>query len=771
MQLFRSSSIAWLISLVLLPGFFSSTLAVERKVFKNRYVVTPLGASSAPNAAAVSYDSQALASRGLNVSKNLGKSQLLITKGSVLAASASSKAEIVTYDANEDICPELINSGVVAACSPDYEVHTSITPNDTSFNSLWGLSAGTGIDAPRAWDIRTGSGDVVVAIIDTGIDYTHPDLQANIWNNPNEVAGNGIDDDGNGIIDDKHGANFSGVSAAHRGNPMDDNSHGTHVAGTIGAVGNNAIGIVGVAWQVKLLGIKFLDASGSGSLSGAIQAINYMVALKNAGVNIRVANNSWGGAGFSQPLFDAIKAAEAAGIVFTAAAGNEANDNDIEASYPASYEATNVVSVAAVDSNRNLASFSNFGAEKVDVAAPGVGILSTTPGNNYASYSGTSMATPHVSGALAVLFAHEPNLSMSEAISRLYDSAIPLDTLNGVIRTGRMLNLGRMVANETNPLPAPTPPPAACHYSMEEISFAPDTSMEQQPIVMQEDEFNYHALSLPFMFPFFRSQTGVVHISPNGVVYTKNAPMGMDYRNEPHAPLNSIAALQTDLLATAGSSEGVRVKLNSNSAQIFWNQRAYDAKSAGLVKIWLTLHSSGVIEQFVTFDTASLQSVVRKAATVGLGGQTQEMIDTFAYNNATIRNGLAIRYTPRCDGSDSVDTAVVKKVRIRSTESRSIRPGTKIGVRVFGRGYGAVTVSAAFNGQSCETGTSAYMSDGMLRLSGRLPKISSFDRFTVSVNGKQARTKVASSASRPKSRRLSASKLQSACSRFLNSLR
>ena len=281
------------------------------------------------------------------------------------------------------------------------------TPNDPSFGSLYGL---TKINAPGAWNITTGSNSVVVAILDTGFDYNHPDLSANIFNNSGECAPNGIDDDGNGYGDDCHGIDVANADS----DPMDDNDHGTHVAGTIGAVGNNGLGVVGVNWTVKMLSCKFFDASGSGTTEGAIECLQYVKAMKDRGVNIVATSNSWGGGDFSQALYDAIDDQRQSGILFITAAGNGnafgvGQNNDSVPFYPCTYYLSNIICVAATTSTDAKASFSNFGKHTVHVGAPGNNILSTLPGNSYGSLSGTSMATPHVSGVAALLKAQDSN--------------------------------------------------------------------------------------------------------------------------------------------------------------------------------------------------------------------------------------------------------------------------------------------------------------------------------------------------------------------------
>ena len=321
----------------------------------------------------------------------------------------------------------------VSYAHPDFTVSLAAIPNDPDFNSLWGMNntgqtggtADADIDAVEAWDIRTDASEIVVAVIDTGIDYTHPDLAANMWVNDGEIPGNGVDDDNNGFIDDVHGYDFVNDD----GDPMDDNDHGTHVAGTIGAVGNNNVGVVGVAWDVQLMAVKFLGANGSGTLANAIKAINYASQM-----NADIANNSWGGGGFVQSMQDAINSFTSNGGIFTAAAGNHGGNNDNSPFYPANYE--NVVSVAASTQNDTKANFSGFGVNTVDIAAPGVSIRSTIAGGGYANFSGTSMATPMVSGVLAVLQAEFPTETDAEILDRMYMNADPI--LTDVTTYGRV---------------------------------------------------------------------------------------------------------------------------------------------------------------------------------------------------------------------------------------------------------------------------------------------------------------------------------------------
>jgi serine protease len=340
---------------------------------------------------------------------------------------------------------------------PNYLQKINRTPNDTRFAELYGLHntgqtggvADADIDAVEAWDVTTGSRDIVVAVIDTGVDYTHPDLAANIWTNPGEIAGNGLDDDGNGVIDDVHG--FNAITGG--GDPMDDNDHGTHCSGTLGGHGNNGAGVAGVNWEVSIMAIKFLSGAGSGTTADAIEGIDYAVGRKNAGVNLRVLSNSWGGGGFSQALLDSINAAGAADLLFVAAAGNSGSNNDTTPAYPASYNSANIVAVASTNASDAMSPSSSFGLTTVDLGAPGVSILSTIPGNSYAVFSGTSMATPHVAGTAALVLSANPTLTTAELKAILLDTGDPKPALAGKTVSGKRLNAANAVAAAGPPVP------------------------------------------------------------------------------------------------------------------------------------------------------------------------------------------------------------------------------------------------------------------------------------------------------------------------------
>lgn len=332
-------------------------------------------------------------------------------------------------------------------------------PNDPDFNKLYGLRndgasgglIGADLGMTQAWDYSTGSASVLIGIIDSGADYNHPDLADNIWKNPGEsgtdVNGedrstNGVDDDGNGYIDDWHGWDFFNSD----NNPMDDNSHGTHVAGTIGGRGNNSRGVVGVNWSVSMVPIKVFSGAGESSADVLIKGIDYATSL-----GVVATNNSWGGGAFSDAMLAAIERANAKGVIFVAAAGNNSSNNDAVAHYPSSYDVPNIISVAATDRRDSLASFSNYGVKSVHVAAPGADIWSTIPNSGYGLKSGTSMATPHVTGLVALLKARYPNLDAQGLKSRLIGSTQFVPQIQSTVKFGRISAASSLEDDEVAP--------------------------------------------------------------------------------------------------------------------------------------------------------------------------------------------------------------------------------------------------------------------------------------------------------------------------------
>lgn len=382
----------------------------------------------------------------------------------------------------------------VIYAEPNYIRKAFVVPNDPRYPEMWGLNntgqratfagnpgtPGNDIRAEQAWAIMTGSRNVVVGVIDTGIDINHVDLQNNIWTNPGEIAGNGVDDDGNGLVDDIHGWDFAHNDASvfdyteptyppSNSYTGDLDDHGTHVAGTIGAVGNNGIGVTGVNWQVSLMSLKFLTDDGSGSSLDLLKALGYAKTMKQLwdssggtkGANIRVLNNSYGGIAFSQLELDAIRQLSGVGVLFVVAAGNEDVPNDLYPVYPSSYISPNLISVAASRGGGTKASFSNWGEGTVNVTAPGEYILSTTPKNTYDFANGTSMAAPHVSGIAALVCALEPNITLPELRSVMmysgyaapwqFNNVLPISTGRAVDANRALQSVGSTDADVTAP--------------------------------------------------------------------------------------------------------------------------------------------------------------------------------------------------------------------------------------------------------------------------------------------------------------------------------
>ncbi len=343
-------------------------------------------------------------------------------------------------------------TGAVDFIEPDLIAHIGATPNDAAYANCWGLNntgqtvnsdpgtANADIDANLAWDVTTGSSAMVVGIADSGIRATHEDLAANRWTNPGEIAGNNLDDDGNGRIDDTWGWDFFNNDR----DPTDDNGHGTHTSGTVGAVGNNGRGVTGVCWNVKLAGLKIGSRSGSISLTAAISAVDYCI-----GKGIRLSNHSWGGGTSSASFSAVVDRARAAGHLLVCAAGNNGANSETSPQYPASYPQDNIIAVAATTNDDGLASFSNYGSTRVDLGAPGSNVFSTYIRNNsnntYAYLSGTSMATPHVTGVAALVWGQNPSWTYDQVRSKILSTVKPVPALSGRCVTGGVLNANNAV--------------------------------------------------------------------------------------------------------------------------------------------------------------------------------------------------------------------------------------------------------------------------------------------------------------------------------------
>jgi subtilisin family serine protease len=449
---------------LVLVAAFAGQLSRWRKQWKNQVRIVPATEKKKP----LTSDEIALSE-----TRNFGNPELLVKFKSGVSSEAIDALTARLHDRVEDrlenadgweAIDDLDNAdaaSIVAQYSqlpeveyaePNYEINLEETnagplvpvlPHDPQFNDQWALAnsgqrggkQGADISATLAWSITTGTEKLVVAVLDTGVDYTHEDLVENMWVRPATMAP--YHDNELGTIDDLNG--FNAIDSA--ADPMDDNGHGTHCAGIIGAEGENNLGIAGVNWKVQIMPLKFLNAGGSGSTKDAIEAINYVINRKKAGVNVRIISASWGSTQKSRALGDVIRKAYENDILFVAAAGNSSVDNDRTPHYPSSYP--NVISVAALDRNDQLASFSNFGVKSVMIGAPGVDILSTWLGNEYEEKSGTSMATPVVSGVAALILSKNPGMPVEDLRKRLVDSTDPIIALKGKTVSGGRINAAK----------------------------------------------------------------------------------------------------------------------------------------------------------------------------------------------------------------------------------------------------------------------------------------------------------------------------------------
>ncbi|MBA2605659.1 MAG: S8 family serine peptidase [Acidobacteria bacterium] len=484
----------------------------------------------------------------------------------------------------------------VLYAEPNYVRRKYALPNDPRFGEQWGLkntgqigfndatgqqqagTPGADIDAEAAWNITTGSRSVVVGVIDEGIDINHPDLRENIWRNPGEIAGNNVDDDGNGFIDDINGWDFYHNDASVYDGAAGDNttdSHGTHVAGTIGANGNNGIGVTGVNWQVSIMSLKILpktctplpscDSPAPSSVRRTVAAFNYARMMRQRGVNLRVLNNSYGGGGKSQAEIDAIRALNDAGILFVAAAGNDALDSGspLFSKFPANYDVPNVIAVASTNRFDDIANTSTFGARTVSMGAPGRSILSTTPNNTYSIFSGTSMASPHVTGAAALVLAANPNISVHNLRGVLAYSGDVLPALQGKTTTGRRLNaynsLLSAAENDIIP-PAPVSDLRVIARDGRTVTFA--------WTAVGDDGNSGQAADYDFVF--INSATGIVTITPASLTTLLPKPAGSQETATVQLPYRNFAgAVELRVYDNAGNVSrtpiGVTVSVNLGS--------------------------------------------------------------------------------------------------------------------------------------------------------------------------------------------------------------
>lgn len=534
-----------------------------------------------------------LAGEGIDfqVLRGLGK------PGEILARSHGATASTV-IDA-------LQSNGNVAMFELDSSQQFLAVPNDQSFSQLWALqntaNTAADIDATDAWSISTGSQNVVVAVIDSGVDYTHPDLISNIWTNPLENSSNGRDNDGNGFANDLHGYDFYDDD----GNPMDENGHGTHVAGTIGATGNNGQGVTGVNWSVSIMPLKFLGADGSGYTSDAIRAVNYCTMMRTQfGVNIRVINASWGGGGFDGALRDAIRNAGDAGILFVTAAGNSSTNNDSAPQYPANYGLANVISVAATDQNDQLAWFSCYGASTVNLAAPGVGIYSTYRGGAYGMMSGTSMATPQVAGAAALAWAVAPNASVADIRNAILEGVDQLSSLAGKVASGGRLNVYNTLR------------------------------------ILSQDQTSTPVIASLIANPGSISAGGTVALSAQGVAETGGAITGVYFYRDSNA--NGHWDAGDALIGSTGSIVAGRAAVSMNTAGMAAGNYSLFARAVDANNRW-----SEAVGTSLTVTPASRYG--HNAATanaIGVNGTVDGLIETYDDANFFKFQAVAgVRYT------------------------------------------------------------------------------------------------------------------------------
>jgi hypothetical protein len=568
---------------------------------------------------------------------------------------------------------------------PDRIITSAALPNDPSFSRLWGLH-NTGqtsgvidadIDAAEAWNVTTGSREVVVGVIDTGIDYRHPDLSANMWRNPGETAGDGIDNDRNGFVDDVYGWDFANNDA----DPFDDEGHGTHVAGTIGAVGNNGTGVAGVNWQVSLMALKFLGADGSGTTSAAVAALNYATMMRQThGVNVVATNNSWGGGGASTALTNAIVAGGNAGILTVAAAGNESANNDTTPSYPANVNSTAVISVAATDASNRLASFSNYGATTVDVAAPGVGIYSTTPNNSYASYSGTSMAAPHVAGLVALMAAANPEATAGQIRSAILSTAVPVASLAGKVATGGLINAAAAVnlIMGTEPPPPPPPPPSATGEPNDSIGTAIAIPLSSGAATVSGTigDGAYAAADVDIY---------AVTVAAGGVL-----TVDIDA-----ATLATSSSL--DSYVRVFNASGTQVAFNDDAAGSLDSLVTYTAPTAGTYYVGISSYGNSSYSVTTAGTGSAGQTTGNYAAKIGvvvpsLPAPTADLIDVSPDPRTTSVSAIVVQFSRAVSGVDVADFSLTRSGTAVSLAGASVT--TTDSIRWTLAGLDAATTSA-----------------------------------------------------------------------------
>ncbi|MDD2943729.1 MAG: S8 family serine peptidase, partial [bacterium] len=495
----------------------------------------------------------------------------------------------------QDLKDILLKSNV-SYIEPDYTLHLLATSKDPFAPQQWSLfkvANGTdfSIQVNNAWKITKGNENVIVGLVDTGVDTSHPDLLGRIWQNTNEIPDNNIDDDNNGIVDDIAGYNSTNDS----GQVTDRNGHGTHVAGIIAANHGNGLGITGIAPGVKLLPLKFMDSNGFGSVSGAIKAINYAIEMKHRGVPIRVLNNSWGTDNYSHALYETIKKAGEAGILVVAASGNSSSDNDVTPIYPASYDLPNLISVAASDSQGNLSRFSSYGKYRVALAAPGENILSTYPGDEYKYMSGTSMAAPHVTAVAALLFSYKPHYTPEQTSLALVATAKKLPQLKNMVSGDGLLNAEAALTDEHTRLVGKKRVRYATNIRPVESLSIPGS------LLITEDE-TYSVVELPFPFHYYGVDFDRLTVSANGRVIPGQVNGGAksDFSNHLSSGINPFHDdIFTSSQCTTSKQCGVWLSTMEDSVTLTWvGPRYRDRKSSNQddeIRVQLVIRSSGEI--------------------------------------------------------------------------------------------------------------------------------------------------------------------------------
>jgi len=551
----------------------------------------------------------------------------------------------------EELVARYRQSGEVESANFDHLVYATTSPNDPGFTSgdqwylnnlgLGGGVADADIDAPEAWDSLRYASNIIVAVIDSGIRQSHEDLVANLWVNPGEISGNGIDDDGNGTIDDVHGFN----AVMNSGNPEDDFGHGTHVSGILGATGNNGLGVCGVAWKVQIMACKFLyptNGTATGSFSDLIDCLDYAM-----GEGAKVINCSIEAPSSTPELSAAFSAVRDAGIIVVAAAGNSARNNDTAPVYPANFSFDNIVSVLATTQTDDRWSASNYGATNVDLAAPGASILSTYNGfdSHYASLSGTSMATPCVAGAVALLKARFPSFDYHQIIFRLLSTVDPLPSLAGRCITGGRLNLARALGTGD--------------FSIQPTTFAWVATNGMTSLTLANDGVSA-AQTLPFTFNYYGKNYSQIYVGANGLIGFTNAGLTNGLNSDlpsTNTPNTVIYPFWDDLNPALGGQIwiGFLGTAPNRKTVVSWVDVPHAITTGGqLTRLTFQaiLHETRQIGfQYLQVQSGRSTLISGKSATIGAEDDTGTLATKFAANpgTAVITNKQAILLAPMGD--------------------------------------------------------------------------------------------------------------------------